>query len=81
MSQLRKSFLGPALSAHCKACGKLLSVPPAAMLAVTPFLFSIFLADFLAPSGWPFSALSLALGFFSMAAIHAFLFPLVPRDA
>jgi hypothetical protein len=81
MSQLRKSFLGPALSANCKSCGKLLSVPPAAMLAVTPFLFSIFLADLLAPNGLPFSLLSLALGFCSMLAIHAFLVPLVPRGA
>jgi hypothetical protein len=81
MSQLRKSFLGPALSAQCKSCCKRVSVPPAAMLAVTPFLFSIILARFLAPHGWQFSALSLFVGILAMAAIHAFLVPLVPRSA
>jgi len=81
MSQLRKSFLGPALSAHCKACGKRVSVPQAAVLAVTPFLFSIVLAGLLAPHGWQFSALSLLAGFLAMSAIHALLVPLVPRGA
>ena len=80
MSQLRKSFLGPLLSAQCKACGKRISVPTAAVLAVTPFLFSIILAGLLAPRDWQFSALSLSLGIAAMAAIHAFLVPLVPRD-
>jgi hypothetical protein len=80
MSQLRKSFLGPALSASCISCGKTVSVPLAAMLAVTPFLFSMVLAELLAPDGWQFAALSLLIGISSMAAIHAFLVPLVPRD-
>ena len=81
LSQPRKAFLGPALSVQCKACGRRLSVPPAATLAVTPFLFSIILAGVVARHGWPFSALSLVAGFLAMAAIHAFLVPLVPRGA
>lgn len=81
LSQLRKACLGPALSVQCKACGKRISVPPTAMLAATPFIFGIFLADFLASYGWHFSALSLLAGFLAMAAIHAVLVPLVPRGA
>lgn len=83
ISQLRKACVGPALSVACKACGKHVSVPPAAMLAVTPFLFSIILAGLLvfAPHGWIFSVVSLIAGFLAMAAIQAFLVPLVPRGA
>jgi hypothetical protein len=81
MSQLRKSFLGPALSVACKSCGERLSVPVAAILAVTPFLFSIFLAGLLAPHELALSALSLIGGVFAMAAIHALLVPLVQRGA
>lgn len=53
------------------------------MLAVTPFLFSIILAGLLvfAPHGWIFSVVSLIAGFLAMAAIQAFLVPLVPRGA
>lgn len=79
MSLLRKSFLGPALTIQCKACSERVSVPPAAMLAVVPFLFSIILAALLFPKGWQFGALSLLAGFAAMAAIHALLVPLVRR--
>lgn len=79
MSQLKKSCLGPALSAQCEACGKRLSVPPAAMLAVIPFLLSIILAGLVSPHSWQFSVMSLLAGISAMVAIHGSLVPLVPR--
>ncbi len=81
MSAIRKLFFGPALSAHCGSCGKRVGVPPAAILAVTPFIFSILLAGFLAQRGLQLSALSLIAGFLATVAIHTLLVPLVARDA
>ncbi len=79
MTKFRKSFLGPAQSASCKRCGKLVSVPFTAMLAVIPFLLSIIVASLFASSSWVVAA-SLIGGFASMTYIHVFIFPLVPRD-
>ncbi len=80
MTKFRKSFLGPAQSASCKRCGKLVSVSFTAMLAVIPFLLSILVASLFASSSWVVAACSLIGGFASMTYMHVFLFPLVPRD-
>jgi MFS family permease len=84
MSLLRKSFLGPALSAQCRTCGKRVSVSRAATLgAAMPLLLSSVVAPFLAPQGWrwQFIALSMLAGFFVTIALHSYLVPLVPRGA
>jgi len=57
------------------------SVPTAAMLASTPFIFSIVVAELVSPFGWQLSVVSLAIGSASMAAIHALLVPLVKCGA
>ena len=77
MSQVRKSFLGPALSTSCSHCGKRVSVSWFAMLAVIPAVASIPAARHFGYS-WQ-AALIILVGVGAMFAIHAFLVPLVPR--
>jgi len=77
MSYVRKSFLGPALSASCAHCGKRVSVAWLAVGAVVPFIVSIRLALYFGYS-WQ-AALVVLVGVCVMFAVHAFLVPLVPR--
>ena len=82
VSLIRKCFVGWGWGpAECISCGRRVSIPFSATLGVTPFLFSIFLADCLAVHSWYYSAISFLSGLTAMAAIHAFLVPLVPNGA
>ncbi len=77
ISVMRKMFLGPALPATCKACGKKVGVPYIAMLAVIPFLVGIVGSAFVEPF-----ALKAALwvgGGVVMGVCHMRWVPLEPR--
>ena len=77
ISVMRKMWLGPAGRATCKACGKKVSVPYMAMLAVLPVVPAIFGSALVEPF-----ALKAALwigGFVAMAVIHMRWVPLGPR--
>jgi len=79
MSQLTKSALGPIRSVPCKSCGKSVSVPAAAVLAVLPFLAGIALAPVAWPS--PLAWASPLVGFAITCAVHAYKVPLVRSGA
>lgn len=79
MSYLRKSLLGPALSASCSQCGKRVSVPWLAVGAAVPFVVSIRLALYFGYS-WQ-AALVVFAGVGIMFAMHAILVPLTPRGS
>jgi transcription elongation factor Elf1 len=77
ISTLRKMFLGPAVPATCKACGKKVGVPYTAMLATIPFLTAILASAFVETV-----ALKAALwivGAIVMSIIHKRWVPLEPR--
>ena len=77
ISVMQKIFLGPAVPATCKACGKKVGVPYVAMLAVVPVLAAIFGAALVEPF-----ALKASLwigGFVVGAVIHLRWVPLDPR--
>ncbi len=77
ISTLRKMFLGPAVPATCKACGKKVGVPYSAMLAAIPFLTAILTSAFVEPV-----AIKVAfwiVGFMVMSIIYVRWVPLEPR--
>ena len=77
ISAMRKMYLGPAVPATCKTCGKKVGVPYIAMFAVIPFAAAIVGSEFVEPF-----ALKAALwvgGFVVMAFCHMRWVPLEPR--
>lgn len=77
ISILRKMCLGPAVPATCKACGKKVGVPYAAMLAVIPFVAAILASAFVEPLA--FKAALWVGGIIVMSIIHMRWVPLEPR--
>ena len=77
ISVLRKMCLGPAVPATCKACGKKVGVPYAAMLAAIPFLTAIAGSTLVEP--FALKAVLWAGGFVVMAVCHMRWVPLEPR--
>jgi hypothetical protein len=70
-------FLGPAVPAKCKVCGKEVGVPYTAMLAVIPFIGGILASGYVEPF-----ALKVALwigGFIVTGIIDMYWVPLEPR--
>ena len=77
ISVMRKMYLGPAVPATCKACGKKVGVPYMAMLATLPLLVPIFGSSLVEPF-----ALKAALwigAFVVTAVIYVRWVPLQPR--
>ena len=81
MTQFQKSLIGPQRSRPCQGCGKLVSVSLAAYLAVLPFLVSIVVGGLRSPHGIWQAAIIVGIGAILMFAMHAFLVPLVGREA
>lgn len=78
ISVLRKLFLGPALPATCKACGKKVGVPyTASLMANTPFL-AAFVASFFVES-FVFKAALWVAGIIVVTIIEIRWVPLEPR--
>jgi len=78
MTQRHKSFLGPARSVACQACGKRVSVHWASIFSIIPLIAGGIGAMLVAPSAW--AAVPLLAGAIGMFALHAYVVPLVPRD-
>ena len=76
MSQLRKAFLGPALSANCKSCGKSVSVSWYAIFAVFPMLIGIAVGAWIGP---PAGIFALLAGYGITVVIHTLYVPIIPR--
>lgn len=76
-SILRKMYLGPAVPATCKACGKKVGVPWAAMLAFIPFFAAILASAY--TEQFAFKAALWVGGFIAMSIIHLRWVPLEPR--
>ena len=77
ISAMRKFCLGPAASATCRACGKRVGVPFAAILAAVPFIAAIVGATEL--DSWPARVGVLLAGFVIMSVIHLLWVPLIRR--
>ena len=77
VSWLRKMFLGPALPATCRSCGKKVGVPHTAMIAVIPFGIAIVAARSIEPLA--VKALLWIAGFLVMSVVHMLCIPLEPR--
>lgn len=80
ISRSRKATLGPAGTAHCRHCGRLVSVPSKALLTVIPFLASIIFSAGLAPDPWLLGLVAVAIGALIMFSLHDALVPLVACD-
>lgn len=77
VSFLRKMYMGPAISAACRSCGKRVGVPYTAMLAIIPLLVVGPVA--LAVESHALGAVLLIAGFTAMSYIHMCWIPLEPR--
>ena len=77
ISVMRKMFLGPALTATCKACGKTVGVSYMAMLAIIPFLAGMYGTALVEP--FPLKVVLGVGGFVVMAIIHILWVPLEPK--
>jgi endogenous inhibitor of DNA gyrase (YacG/DUF329 family) len=77
ISILRKMFLGPAVPAKCKVCGKKVGVPYTSMLAIIPFNAAILASAVVEP--FAFKAALWVGGFVVMTFIHMRWIPLEPR--
>ena len=73
----RKAALGPIRSARCKSCGKRISVHPASVLAVIPFVAGIGAAWYLRSAA---GVAAIAVGAVAMFLLHEYFVPLVRRD-
>ena len=73
----RKMCLGPAVPAICKLCNNKVGVPYKSMIAVVPFLLSIFLCAF--SKNVVIMGLTILIGFLVMSFIHMKLIPLEKR--
>jgi hypothetical protein len=80
MSQWRKSFLGPALSTPCRACGRRVSVSWLAMLGMLPPIAGVIAAVLLLRYSGLASLAALVAGIAGTFWMHAFRVPLVKRD-
>lgn len=69
--------LGPAVPAACKHCGKKIGVPYLSMLAIAPFIGSIYLATELDSAAMKTGII--ILGFLAYSVLHTKLVPLKAR--
>lgn len=76
MSELRKSWLGPAMTAKCDACGAGITVPARSIVAVLPSLGAVIAGSFI--PGWAATAALWAVAVALMFFIHSRM-PLVRR--
>lgn len=77
ISIARKLFLGPALPATCKICGKKVGVPYSAMSAAVPFLVAIVASGFV--ESFAIKASLWTAGFLVYAIIHIIWAPFEPQ--
>ena len=77
ISLMRKMCLGPSVPATCKACGKKVGVPWAAMLAGIPFLTAFLLSGLV--ESFALKAMLWLAGFVVMSVIHMRWVPLERR--
>lgn len=78
ISQLRKAFLGPAMSVACKSCKKPVSVSWCSFFAVIPMLIGITVGTWI---GSPTGIFALLVGYGITTVIHAWYVPIVPRGS
>ena len=77
ISKVRKMFLGPAVPATCKACGKKVGVPYTSMITVLPLGIAFIAASFIEPLA--VKALLVIAGFLVSSVSHMLWSPLEPR--
>ena len=77
VSKMRKMFLGPAIPATCKACGKKVGVPYTAMLAALPFFIAIVASAFV--ESFLVKASLWIAGLLVLSVIHMLWIPLERR--
>lgn len=76
ITALRRYFLGPAVPATCRQCGKKVGVSyRKAFLALSPFALSLLAAHFIRPIG-----LAIAIAIVGAVVMFALWIPLVPLE-
>lgn len=81
MSQLRKAFLGPSISTHCRSCGAQVSASWWSMLEIVLVPVGITIACTLVSSSWIAPLLGVAIAAVFMFPIHAYCVPIVTRGS
>jgi len=77
ISVWRKLWIGSAIPATCKQCGKKVGVPYATTFAMIPFIFAIVLTGSVGPAMLRIA--TWVVGFLIMGVIQLKWVPLVPR--
>jgi hypothetical protein len=78
ITPIRKMFLGPAVPATCKTCGRKVGVPYTSILTVIPFFAAVLFAHFAIEPFW-LKAVVWAGGFTAMSVAHIRWVPLEQR--
>lgn len=78
LSVLRRSYLGPAVAATCKSCGKKIGIPYGkSSIAAAPFVASLIAEPFIVD--WATSACLIAAGAIVMGVLFFKFVPLVKK--